>query len=1020
MNPIEINKYPPGPIDFTAVFESMPGLCMLLDIDAPKFSILAVTKDYLVETEKTKEELIGHGIFEVYPPNPEEAYFTGKNKLAASFLSVIENKLVSEINLNRYDVQDKNGSYSEHYWKAINKPVINNEGAVVHIIHTAENITAAIKASEEEEKTKGMELAYNLLSQTPEAIAIVKGQDLIIEMANDPIIKVWGKGAHIIGKSLKEILPELESQGFFNLMHNVRESAVPYYAYEMPVTLVRGGIAELCYFNFTYQPYYETHKTIPVGTLIFATEVSEKVSAKKGLAESESRLNQLINSLPLVVWTAAPDGSLTSISNQWQEVFGNSVEESLGYGWISFVHPDDVESASKKWSKVLRSGELYETEFRARHKDGMYHWLLVRAVPIKNNKGKIISWYGTNTDIQDKKLVSDALKESEQRVLSILESAPFPIAVYTGKEMQIQLANQTILNTWGKGNEVLGKLFSEVVPELDKEIFQQLEAVYNTGMAFYAKNSRVDLLIEGKMLPHYFNYSFTPLLDSYGKVYGVMNTAANVTDLELARQEIEESERNLHNTIIQAPVAMCIFKGRNYKVEIANERMLEIWGITADAVLLKPIFEALPEAKGQGLEKLLDKVYTTGETFTANGLPVNLPRNGGIEIRYLNFVYEAFREMDQTISGIMAVAVDVTEQVIARNEIEKSEIQFRNLAQALPQLIWVTDAKGNSEFASNSWEDFTGIKPAGAKEWEAIVHPDDLENINNIWMHCLATGDIYKAEVRLKSKSGEYAWHAVHGEPVMNNENAITKWVGAFTEIHHIKVEQQRKDDFIKIVSHELKTPVTSIKGYVQLLLTMMNKENETAFPQPFKSSLVRIDAQIIKLTRLIAEMLDLSRIESNNLGLKMETFSINELVVEVVEDIVNTHSKPTINLQQEIQCQVWADRDRIGQVIINFITNGIKYSPQTNQVDIRIFASAQNQVGIAIKDYGIGIEKSQHHKIFERFYRVNGKSEQTYPGFGIGLYIANSIIQRHNGHIEVESEKGKGSEFTFFLNTSH
>jgi len=1012
-----MNKYPPVSIDFIAVFESMPGITVVLDIDKPKYTILAVTNEFLAQTKKQKEAIIGRGIFEVFPANSEDINITGEHNLASSLSLVTAHKKSTQLATLRYDITDENGKYSTYYYKAINKPVFDKEGEVVHIIHTVENITETIDVRQQEEKIKGMEQAFNLLRQTPEAIAIIKGKDLIIEMANEPIIKIWGKGSAVIGKRMIDILPELKKQGFFDLMHKVRESAVPYHAYEMPVTIIRGGVEHLSFFNFVYQPYYENNNKVPAGILIFATEVTDKVLAKKGLAESERRLNQIINTLPLVVWTADADGGLTYISNQWQEVFGNPLEESLGTGWVSFLHPDDIEQASNEWIKVLQTGKEYETEFRARYKDGTYHWLLVRAVPIKNNKGEIISWYGTNTDIQDKKMTLDALKESEQRILSIVESAPFPIATFAGKEMRIQLANKTILNTWGKGNDVIGKLYADILPELEnQQIFNQLQNVFDTGVAFHAKNSRVDLFVEDKLQSYYFNYSFIPLLDSYGKVYGVMNTAANITDLVLAKQKVEESERNLHNTIIQAPVAMYILKGWDNIVEIANDRMLEIWGISGETALQKPIFEAIPEAKGQGLEELVHTVYTTGETFRANGLPVNLPRNGSVELRYLNFVYEAFRETDQTISGIMAVAVDVTEQVVARNEIEKSEIQFRTLAQALPQLIWVTDANGNGEFTSKRWEEFTGIAPLGVKEWEAIVHPDDLDRINKTWMNSLSTGAIYKAEVRLKSKSGKFIWHAVNGEPVFNNENNITKWVGAFTEIHQIKVEEQRKDDFIKMVSHELKTPVTSIKGYVQLLLTMMQRENEINFPLPFKSSLLRIDAQILKLTRLIAEMLDLNRIEGNNLDLKMELFSINDLVVEVIDDIVNTHSKPVIHLQQEIVCNVWADRDRIGQVIINFITNALKYSPQNNDVEIRIYKASDNMVGIATKDYGIGIDKSEHNKIFDRFYRVGGKSEQTYPGFGIGLFIANSIIQRHDGSIEVESEKGKGSEFTFFL----
>ncbi len=142
------------------------------------------------------------------------------------------------------------------------------------------------------------------------------------------------------------------------------------------------------------------------------------------------------------------------------------------------------------------------------------------------------------------------LEEGEQQVRALVESAPFPIAVYIGKEMRIQLANQSVMDIWGKGNDVVGKLFAEVLPELDnQEIFEQLDSVFTTGIAFHAKNQNVNLVIDGKLHPYYFNYSFTPLFDAAGNVYGVMNTAADVTDLNLAKQNIELSENNLRNII---------------------------------------------------------------------------------------------------------------------------------------------------------------------------------------------------------------------------------------------------------------------------------------------------------------------------------------------------------------------------------------------------------------------------------------------------------------------------------------
>lgn len=183
--------------------------------------------------------------------------------------------------------------------------------------------------------------------------------------------------------------------------------------------------------------------------------------------------------------------------------------------------------------------------------------------------------------------------------------------------------------------------------------------------------------------------------DSDGEIYQWFGTNTDITDSIEAAKKLQESEQNLRNTIAQAPVAMCILKGSDYTVDLANTLMFELWGVPSDQVMHKPIFEGLPEAKNQGLEILLDGVYKTGKTFSAHGMPINLPRNGKIETTYLNFVYEAYKGDNGAITGIIAVAVDVTEQVIARQNIE-SEVkkQTAELAEANQYL-----QKSNAELA---------------------------------------------------------------------------------------------------------------------------------------------------------------------------------------------------------------------------------------------------------------------------------------------------------------------------------
>ena len=166
----------------------------------------------------------------------------------------------------------------------------------------------------------------------------------------------------------------------------------------------------------------------------------------------------------------------------------------------------------------------------------------------------------------------------------------------------------------------------------------------------------------------------------------------------------------------------------------------------------------------------------------------------------------------------------------------------------------------------------------------------------------------------------------------------------------------------------------------------------------------------------MISELLDLTKIETGTLELKKEKFSMNELAIETIEDILYTNAKHRINLFHDFEGYVYADKDRIGQVMINFLTNAIKYSPNSDKIDVTIRRTINNEIAFSVKDYGIGIDKEEQKKIFERFYRAQGKEEQTYPGFGIGLFIANEFVQKHGGRLTVDSEKGKGSEFTFTL----
>ncbi|TCC93846.1 hybrid sensor histidine kinase/response regulator [Pedobacter frigiditerrae] len=229
-------------------------------------------------------------------------------------------------------------------------------------------------------------------------------------------------------------------------------------------------------------------------------------------------------------------------------------------------------------------------------------------------------------------------------------------------------------------------------------------------------------------------------------------------------------------------------------------------------------------------------------------------------------------------------------------------------------------------------------------------------------------------------------------------------------EIEFRKEAERKKDEFISIASHELKTPLTSVKGYVQLLERSVSKgDTETV-----KKHLAKAQVQLEKLNSLIADLLDISKIESGKLKFNKQNFSIDQLVDNVIEVMHQSNPDFKIHKKGIANCEIFGDEMRVEQVIINFLTNAIKYSPGTTEIELTLNVKDE-QLYLAVKDSGIGMLPEQLAHVFDKFYRVE-ETSQRFQGLGIGLYISSEIIKRHSGQVGVNSTYGKGSEFYFLM----
>jgi len=339
---------------------------------------------------------------------------------------------------------------------------------------------------------------------------------------------------------------------------------------------------------------------------------------------------------------------------------------------------------------------------------------------------------------------------------------------------------------------------------------------------------------------------------------------------------------------------------------------------------------------------------------------------------------------------------------------------FKFLADNIPALLWTAKPNGDFDYFNQQWYDYTGksFEESKGSGWQSIIHPDDLPGTLATWNRSLTTGEAFKIEDRKRSSSGTYRWHLRHALPFKDDDGNVIAWFGVCTDIEDQKKAMERKDEFIAMASHELKTPVTSLKAATQLLMiTFESGENPMA-----SSLLTKMDKQITQLTSLIGDLLDVSKANSGQLTFQNDRIDFNELIKEIADDMQRTSTSHKIELDLAANTEIIdGDRNRLGQVIMNLISNAIKYSPNADKVIISSYNN-KDEIKFCVRDFGIGIPAAQQSKIFTRFFRVLSNKPNTFPGLGLGLYICSEIIKRHSGIMDFESEEGKGSTFWFSL----
>jgi PAS domain S-box-containing protein len=368
---------------------------------------------------------------------------------------------------------------------------------------------------------------------------------------------------------------------------------------------------------------------------------------------------------------------------------------------------------------------------------------------------------------------------------------------------------------------------------------------------------------------------------------------------------------------------------------------------------------------------------------------------------------------------MQGVNIDITARKEAEALLRQSEAKFRTISHAAPAMVWVSDAAGGALFFNQRWFDYTGQTMEEAKGigWVQALHPEDAERLRPQWQRCLATGDIYEGECRYRSKKGDYRWFAFRAMPTRENQGAITQWFGCSVDIHDARQAQEllkeadrRKDEFLATLAHELRNPLAPIRNALQIV----QRRNPT---DPIvRSAQEMMDRQVSHMVRLIDDLLDVSRITRGKLELRREPIELAKVLEQALET-----SRP--HLVQELSIElpqepVYLDADpiRLSQVFSNLFNNAAKFTPRSGKVSVRA-EMAPNQVVVRVRDTGEGIPAEQLPRLFEIFSQGTPGRDRAKGGLGIGLSLAQSLVELHGGTISAHSEgPGKGSEFVVRL----
>jgi len=507
---------------------------------------------------------------------------------------------------------------------------------------------------------------------------------------------------------------------------------------------------------------------------------------------NEKNFRQMADSIPQMVWVTDPDGNAYFHNQQWNIYTGLTSEELLNGGWQNALHADDLVAIKSKWQEAYVKKNVFETEYRLKGTDGIYRWFLARAVPVFNDQGNITKWYGTTTNIHEKRKLEEKILESENILRKLVDHSPSAIIILSGPQLIVEQANIKSYQLLNKiPAEIIGKSVVDLFPAIsEKGLDKILLTCMETGEPYYNHEFEVDLSNYGKTGTAFFTYLYQPLLNSEGLTDKIMVVSTEITSQVQLRKNIESSELKYRSLIQGLPAAVytCDNKGN---ILLYNQAALELWGgqPPSGPDALHSTWKIF-DKDGNPLKKEDCPVALTLTGETMPRTEIIIERQDGSR-RNIIFHPQPIFDESGNIDGAVNMLLDITEQKNAQRALIESEKKLRLLSDAVPQLVWIADNNGEVKYYNNRINEYLYGDKIGY-EWESMIHPDDFKPSLMAWFDSVKKGVPYQKEHRLKMKDGSYQWHLSRAYPEMEKGGQSIQWFGTATNIHEFKVSEEK------------------------------------------------------------------------------------------------------------------------------------------------------------------------------------------------------------------------------------